>query len=66
MASTKVLLLVVGLAVCVGMCRALSDEVVEDAKATAEEAKPFASAALHDAKEKTESLADWAHDKFSE
>ncbi|KAJ1415324.1 P-loop containing nucleoside triphosphate hydrolase [Sesbania bispinosa] len=48
------------------LCEPWGDEVVEDAKAKAEEAKDFASEAMHDAKETTESWANWARDKFSE
>lgn len=60
-----VLLVVMFLAVCVVTCRPWGDDVVEDAKAKAEEAKHFAAEAVHDAEEETRSLADWAQDKLS-
>ncbi|KAH1266980.1 hypothetical protein GmHk_01G002322 [Glycine max] len=51
-----VLLVVMFLAVCVVTCRPWGDDVVEDAKAKAEEAKHFAAEAVHDAEEETRSL----------
>jgi len=59
-----VLLVVMFLAVCVVTCRPWGDDVVEDAKAKAEEANHFAAEAVHDAEEETSSLADWAQDKL--
>ncbi|RDX90587.1 hypothetical protein CR513_27533, partial [Mucuna pruriens] len=55
MGSTKLLLLLVFLAVCVGTSRPLSDDAVEDAK----------QFAARDTKEETQSWIDWAHGKFS-
>ncbi|XP_061342321.1 late embryogenesis abundant protein, group 3-like [Gastrolobium bilobum] len=66
MTSTKVFLLVLWLAVCVGICRPWCNDFADDAKAKADEAKKFATEAVHNAKEKTESWADWVHDEFSE
>ena len=65
-ANTKLFVLVLCLAVCVGMCRPWGDEVVEDTKVKAEEAKDGAAAAAKDAKEKTESFAGWAYDKITQ
>lgn len=55
MANTKVFVLVLCFAVCVGMCRAWGEEVADDAKDVA-----------NDAKEKSESFAGWAYDKIAQ
>ncbi|XP_019423432.1 PREDICTED: uncharacterized protein LOC109332819 isoform X2 [Lupinus angustifolius] len=54
MTNTKVLLLVLCLAICVEMGHPWGEDIVEDAKNVAS-----------DAKEKTESFADWAYGKIS-
>lgn len=64
-ANTKIFVLVLCLAVCAGMCRPWGDEVVEDAKEKAVDAKDGAAAAATDAKEKTKSFAGWAYDKIT-
>ncbi|CAJ1930151.1 unnamed protein product [Sphenostylis stenocarpa] len=66
MGSTKLLLLsMVFLAVCAGTCRPLGDDVVEDAKSKAEDAKKFAAGMMRDTEEGTWSFSDWAQDMFS-
>ncbi|KAF1873802.1 hypothetical protein Lal_00029508 [Lupinus albus] len=54
MTNTKVFLLVLCLALCVEMGHPWGEEIVEDAKGVAS-----------DAKEKTESFANWAYGKIS-
>lgn len=67
MRSTKqVVLFLVFLSACVGTCMSWGEEVLEDAKTKAEEAKDVASEAAHDVEQETKSWVNWAQNKFNE
>jgi hypothetical protein len=77
MGNRSALLLVLGFAVWVGVCECWAENgkdgawenmnvAARNAKVKAEEAMQGAAETMQDAKDKTESWADWAFDTFAE
>ncbi|XP_054809761.1 uncharacterized protein LOC129311456 [Prosopis cineraria] len=66
MGNAKVLLVVLVIAVSARTCRSLGEEVANSVQQKAEEVQQAAPSAFENAKDTSESWANWAYDKFSE